>query len=139
LLVRKGIGIGVVAALALIALVPATASAERGGTETRVVIDAFMTDINRDGGNDGAWTGRVTAPDADCVSGRRVTLFMEKSDGKKKIGSTKTVNVRRGNTGFWGIEAPKPKRGTYFAKVKGSNGCTGDTSQNFKYPKDQPL
>ncbi len=60
---------GGVAALALIALVPATASAERGvKIETRVVIDSFMTDINRGGGNDGAWTGRVTSPDAECVA-----------------------------------------------------------------------
>jgi hypothetical protein len=68
-----------------------------------------------------------------------VTLFMKTDNGKKRIGSTKTVDLRRGNTGFWGIEARKPKRGSYFAKVKANGACVGDTSQKFKYPKDQPL
>jgi len=112
------------------------AESRQGAAETEVTVESYMFVV---GGDGGSWTGRVNSTEP-CISNRKVTLFMKTSKGKKRIGvDTTNRESRGGSESDWFIDAPEPKRATYFAKVKGSATCASDKSKKFKFPKDQPL
>ena len=64
--------------------------------------------------------GKVKSDSPDCIANRKIRLFVEKKNGDKVLGKTRT-----GSDGKWQI-LKTPKSGVYYAKVNQyANPATG--------------
>jgi hypothetical protein len=119
------------AVLLAIAAVATCAPAAWGGEKanTTVTIDsAFFAS------GETQWAGDIMSPLKACKNERRVLLFRVTSGPDEKVGSTKSF---RGLTDrknyFWTFsERGAAKRGKYYAKVKPTDTCQGDRSENIQ-------
>jgi hypothetical protein len=97
----------------LCALLAATAVA--GQTSYPTFFDKFKYEASS--GND-KFEGKIDSGKGNCVKGRKVVLYREKSGDKKKLGSDKTNNKGKFSIGLGG---GPPKNGKYFAQAKKSS------------------
>jgi hypothetical protein len=121
---RKLLSIAVIAAVAVMAFVPAASAAAK--SKTTVKFDgAFLTN------GASMWSGEVVSPKAKCANKRVVLIYKQRRGADQKIGSAKAVAVT-GQVGyFWAFEkagfAVKPSE-KYYAKVKPTEKCAGARS-----------
>jgi hypothetical protein len=119
---RKLLSIAAIAAISLVAFVPAASAA----TKTAVTFDgASMTN------GASMWSGEVVSPKAKCANKRVVLIFKQRPGADQKIGSAKAKPV----TGVIGYHWAFEKKGfavksseKYYAKVKPTGNCSGARS-----------
>ena len=119
---RKFISIAAIAAVAVMAFVPAASAA----TKTGVTFDgAFMTN------GASMWSGQVVSPKAKCANKRVVLIFKQRPGADQKIGSAKAKPVTGAVGYYWAFEkvgfAVKSSE-RYYAKVKPTSSCAGARS-----------
>jgi hypothetical protein len=80
------------------------------------------------------WAGDITSPLKECKNKRRVLLFRVRSGPDVKVGSTKSFRgVTDRKNYFWAhSEEGAAKSGKYYAKVKPTDTCQGDRSENIR-------
>lgn len=124
---RKLIILAIVAALAALACVPAAMAA---GTKTTVTMtSAFL------GNGQSFWDGTIKSSKATCANKRSVTVY---TGAGKKVGTVKSQRVT-GVVGYhWTLAARIAiKPGKYYAVVKATPSCGGDTSNVYIF-KSEP-
>ncbi len=101
------------AAVATVALaIPATSSA---ATSASVTIEPQA----------GGFFGYVDSADYECASGRQVTLYKVKGNGKQKPVGT-DIAQPNGDASMWSIQTTK--KGKFVAKVAASGNCSAASS-----------
>ncbi|MGH3337230.1 MAG: hypothetical protein ACRDPL_00140 [Propionibacteriaceae bacterium] len=119
---RRLISITALAAVAVMAFVPAASAA----TKTVVTFDgAFLTN------GASMWSGQVVSPKTKCAHKRVVLIFKQRPGKDQKIGSAKAERVT-GVVGYhWAFEkvgfAVKSSE-KYYAKVTATEKCAGARS-----------
>ena len=122
---RKLIILAVVAALATLACVPAAMAA---GTKTTVTMTgAFL------GNGQSFWSGKIKSAKTACMLNRSVTVY---TGNGKKIGTGKSYRDMKAIRFVWDVSAQiAVKPGKYYAVVKPTASCGGDTSNIYTYTK----
>ena len=123
---RKLLSIAAIAAIAVMAFVPAASAA----TKTAVKFDgAILTN------GASMWSGEVVSPKAKCANKRVVLIFKQRPGADKKIGSAKAEPVTGVVGYYWAFEkvgyAVKSSE-KYYAKVKPTDACSGARSPVLK-------
>ena len=119
----------VLAVLCGLVCVPAAWSA--GKTRTTVTIDAVFLAT---GGTQ--WSGDLKSAKKACKKGRRVLIFRQRPGADVKVGSTKAAKGLSDNGYYWGYSEPgAAPTGRYYAKVKPTAKCKGDTSGTLSGPE----
>lgn len=115
----------VLAATALVMLVPTTADAKPKPAKTTVTIEYASP-----AGSDLVIGGRVKSDKRKCANDRKVKLYADTSGQDEKIGTFRSV--QQGNNLYaWQISDPSPWAETYYAKVDPIKGCKGAKSEFF--------
>jgi hypothetical protein len=120
---RKLMMFAIVAALAALVCVPAAMAA---GTKTTVTMtSAFL------GNGQSFWDGTIKSSKATCANNRSVTVY---TGAGKKLGTVKSQRVT-GVAGYhWTLAARIAiKPGKYYAAVKATPSCGGDTSNVYVF------
>jgi hypothetical protein len=126
---RRLISITALAAVAVMAFVPAASAAK---THTALTTDGvFYVPTPAT-----LFTGDVISVKKACANKRVVTIFRKRSGADEKIGTTKSKpGLTQKNLFFWSLEKPGllPK-GTYYSIVEATDKCAGARSKGYVGP-----
>ena len=119
----------VLAVLCGLVCVPTAWSA--GKTKTTVTIDAVFLAT---GGTQ--WSGDLKSAKKACKKDRRVLIFRQRPGADVKVASTKAVKGLSDNGYYWNYSEPgAAPTARYYAKVKPTAKCKGDTSGTLRGPE----
>lgn len=81
-------------------------------------------------GENGDYYGYVKSADPDCADDREVKVFKVKHGDKQLIGTD--TSSPNGTRYMWSIGNSGYKHGSFYAKVKKTGTCGGDTSKTIR-------
>ena len=111
-----------------IACVPVALAGEK--TNTRVTIDSVFLASGQT-----HWAGDIFSPRKACKNDRRVLIFRVRPGRDAKVGSTRSKNGIVDSGYYWTYyEEGAAPSGKYYAKVRPTDTCQGDRSENLTGP-----
>ncbi len=119
---------------ALLAMATAVACAPAawagGKTNTKVTIDAVFLASGQT-----HWSGDIMSTRKACKNRRLVLIFRVRQGQDRKVGSTKSFKGMADNGYYWTyFEEGAARSGKYYAKVRPTDSCQGDQSENLRGP-----
>lgn len=82
------------------------------------------------------YTGDIFSPKRACKNNRRVFVYRVRAGADEKLGSTLSYKGSAQPGYYWGYQEEGPNRppaGNYYAKVRPTDACKGDTSGMYSW------